>query len=131
MSLGSGIGISKPSRLSGVFSPSDLSGLKFWGKADAGINGGSPTDLDAVSLWSDQSGLGNDATQGTGVSQPIWHSSGFGSNSMPYLDFDGSNDQLLFGDVISKLPNHTVVIAFRFESASTLALLVEASAAGQ
>jgi len=77
------------------FSPADIAGLKLWLDSDAAnINAGSPTNLDAVSTWIDKSTSTNDFSQGTALSQPIWKSSGFGVNSKPYLEFDGTSDFL-------------------------------------
>ena len=45
-----------------------------------------------VSLWIDKSTATNNATQATAISQATWKSSGFGTNSKPYLNFDGVND---------------------------------------
>jgi len=43
----------------------------------------------------DTSGGGNDYSQGTLLNQPIYRDSGFGTNNMPYVEFDGINDYLL------------------------------------
>ena len=68
------------------FSQIDTANLKLWLKADAGItlNGSSVSD------WADQSGNGNNATQTTGASQPLFVTNGL--NNLPVLRFDGSND---------------------------------------
>ena len=49
------------------FTPRSLSGLKLWLAADriAGLSDGDP-----VTTWSDLSGQGNNATQGTGAAKP-------------------------------------------------------------
>ncbi len=47
--------------------PAQISGLSLWLKAGAGI-----TIATGVSNWADQSGNGNDASQGTPANQPIW-----------------------------------------------------------
>lgn len=67
---------------SGSFSPTDISGLKLWLKADA-ITGKS--DGDTVSTWSDSSGLGNDATAGTA---PIYKTNII--NGLPVVRFSSS-----------------------------------------
>ena len=73
------------------FAPSDIAGLDLWLDADdtSTINGGSPTPGDQVSLWTDKSGAGNNATQGTATNQPIYQTG--------YLDFT-SPHQLVIGD---------------------------------
>lgn len=38
-----------------------------------------------VSAWADQSGLGNNFSQGTASRQPIFNANGFGTNSRPFL----------------------------------------------
>jgi len=65
------------------------SGLEVWLRADTGvfIDGSN-----ALSLWQDQSGNGNDAYQGTASSQPIWSDSAI--NGVDSILFDGSDDSL-------------------------------------
>jgi len=64
-------------------------GLKTWLKADAGAVADAGN---LVSVWGDQSGAGNNATQATAANQPalaanVW-------TGMPVVRFDGSNDYL-------------------------------------
>ena len=59
------------------------------------INAGFPVDGDPVYFMGDTSGGGNDYSQGTLLNQPIYRDSGFGTNNMPYVEFDGINDYLL------------------------------------
>ncbi len=51
-------------------------------------------DLSAspISTWSDQSGNGNDVSQGTGASQPTWVDAQI--NGLPIVRFDGADDFL-------------------------------------
>lgn len=76
------------------WTPARLSGLKVWmdaSNASAITKDGS----DFVSSWVSNKTPGTYAfTQGTGANQPKWYSSGFGTNSKPYIDFDGTNDSL-------------------------------------
>lgn len=73
---------------SSAFAPTDVAGLKFWLKADSlSLNDG-----DAVASWTDSSGSGNTATQGTAASKPTYKASII--NSLPVVRFDGSNDFL-------------------------------------
>lgn len=66
------------------FSPTDISGLLVWLKADAlSLNDG-----DAVSSWTDSSGNGTHATQGTALLRPVFKTSIL--NSLPILRFNGS-----------------------------------------
>jgi len=57
-----------------------------------------------VTTWYDQSGNGNDATQTTASNQPKIYDSVSGvilENGKPCVDFDGSNDFLNLGDILS------------------------------
>jgi len=60
------------------------------------INAGSPVDGDPVYFMGDTSGNGFDFVQATLLNQPIYKDSGFGTNNMPYVEFDGINDFLKF-----------------------------------
>lgn len=70
------------------FSPSDISGLKLWLKADA-INGLS--DGDPVATWEDSSGEGNDGTQSISLSRPSYQTNEI--NGLPIVRFDGTTGQ--------------------------------------
>jgi hypothetical protein len=72
-----------------VATPSDVTGLRGWWKADAitGLSDGA-----AVGTWSDSSGLGNDATEGTGGFQPTYQTNEV--NGLPCVRFDGTDDRL-------------------------------------
>lgn len=65
--------------------PSDLTGLQLWLKADAIVG---KVDGDAISTWSDSSGNSKDATQATGVNQPIYKTNIL--NGLPVLRLNGS-----------------------------------------
>ncbi len=69
--------------------PKLISGLKLWLKGDAGI-----TIATGVSNWADQSGNGNNATQGAGAFQPAFIASESALNNRPVLSFDGTNDRM-------------------------------------
>ncbi len=67
-----------------VFSPSDLSGLNLWLKADSlSLNDGDP-----VSSWTDSSGKGNHAT-GTGANRPVFKTNII--NGYPIVQFTNAN----------------------------------------
>ncbi|MEI6122896.1 MAG: PKD domain-containing protein [Bacteroidota bacterium] len=70
----------------GIFSPIALGGLSLWLKADEGIT----LNSGHVSVWADQSGNGNTATQSTLANQPLYVANGL--NGKPLLRFDGVND---------------------------------------
>jgi len=80
------------------FSPSVLNPL-LW--LDAGVGA-------SASSWTNRGSGATDATQGTAINQPTYNSSGFGTNSKPYLVFDGSNDFMDLGTEYSKLTEHTL-----------------------
>lgn len=50
------------------------------------------SDGDPISTWTDSTGNGHDATAG-GAQRPTYRASG-GSNNEPYVEFDGSDDQM-------------------------------------
>lgn len=76
-----------------AFAPSDITGLNLWLYADA-ITGLS--DDDAVGTWADQSGNGNDATQGTAGQKPLYKTNI--QNSLPVVRFDGTDDVMVVSD---------------------------------
>jgi len=61
-----------------------------------------------VSRWLNKGTGTLNGTQSTAIAQPIWKSSGFGTNSKPYLVFDGTNSFLSLGTEYSKIPEHTL-----------------------
>jgi hypothetical protein len=74
----------------GAFSPSDITGLQLWLKADA-ITGLSNND--PVTTWGDESGNNRDATQSTSGAKPLYKT-GI-QNSLPGVLFDGTDDYML------------------------------------
>jgi hypothetical protein len=75
---------------SSSFAPTDLSGLQAWWKSGVGVTLNSTT----VSEWDDQSGNGNNLTQGTAANQPTYNSTDASWNGLASISFDGSNDFL-------------------------------------
>ncbi|MEP1093640.1 MAG: Ig-like domain-containing protein [Cyclobacteriaceae bacterium] len=69
-----------------AISPGNIAGETLWLTADRGVTLNGTT----VSDWDDQSGGGNDATQGTAASQPEFLDDDLNGN--PSLRFDGTND---------------------------------------
>ena len=83
-----------------------LTNLKMWLKSDAGITLNETT----VSSWVDQSGNGNDVSQGTAESQPLYVNNVL--NGKPVLRFDASDDYLvsnLFVPYLSQ-PNTVFIV---------------------
>lgn len=78
----------------GGVTPDDISNLQLWLQADS-IN---QADATAVSTWSDDSGNGNDATQGTAAAQPTFHTNVI--NGLPIVRFDGTDDLFTLGNVL-------------------------------
>jgi len=73
----------------------NITGLKLWLKADAGIT---KDGSGLVSSWADQSGNNYNATQGSDSLKPQWVDNQI--NGEPVLRFDGNNDLLSLGDVL-------------------------------
>ncbi len=70
---------------SAPFSPTDIAGCVLWLKADAGIT---MDGANRVSVWADQSGNSNDATQATGARQPLYVAADADFNSFATVEFD-------------------------------------------
>jgi hypothetical protein len=82
-----------------AFSPPSLSGLQLWLHADAL----SLSDGDPVSSWTDSSGNGRHATQGTSGARPIYKTSIL--NGQPVVRFDGVDDYLFLGNLSAAFPS--------------------------
>lgn len=63
--------------------------LQLWFRADAGVTTNGSGN---VSVWADQSGNANNATNTTAANQPVWVDGAL--NGLPVLRFDGVNDVL-------------------------------------
>lgn len=87
-SLGDGAALNNDLNTSLVPAAPPVGGLIGWFKGDAGVTG-SP-----VSAWADQSGLGNNLSQGTVGLRPAFSPGSNGTNLKPYLNFDGVDDVL-------------------------------------
>lgn len=88
-----------------IFTPKNLYGLKLW--LDA-----TQTPVGAVSSWADQSGNGNNATQGTGANQPVCTTNQQNGNNA--VLFDGINDSLSMSSALFTVPtgdNTTFAVA--------------------
>jgi hypothetical protein len=88
-----------------AFSPTSVTGLAAWFKADAGTS--TTTDGVAVSQWNDQSSGAHNLTQATGANQPLYKAAI--QNGLPGVLFDGSNDSLDSAGVAVSQPNTTFV----------------------
>ena len=99
-----------------LLNPSQILGanLKIWCRADLGVTLNSTT----VSAWADQSGAGNNLTQGTGTNQPTFIASG-GSGIAGNADMSYAGSHFLIGtatDIVT-----TALTAFMIFKTSTLA----------
>jgi len=79
---------------SAPFSPTDLTGLSLWLKADAGVTLSGAN----VTAWADQSGNGNNASANSGQ-EPTFISSF--SNSKPAIEFNGTTQIIQIADANS------------------------------
>ncbi len=87
----SGWFINETTSISSV-TPDAIDGLVMWLDAEQGIT----TDT-GVSVWADQSGSGNDATQTTGTEQPTQVAGVL--NGKPVIRFDGTDDWMSFPEI--------------------------------
>lgn len=75
------------------FTPASISGLKLWLDSTRIVG---LTDGQSVATWSDLSGNGNDATQGTGAQRPLYYTSTQTiGNGKPVVWFDGATNYSL------------------------------------
>lgn len=95
--LSLGLGVQTIRKVGGgaaPFSPTDLSGLSLWLKADAGVTLSGAN----VTAWADQSGNGNNASANSGE-EPTFISSF--SNSKPAIEFNGTTQIIQIADANS------------------------------
>jgi len=96
--------------------------MSLWLKADAGVT----TNVSGVSLWVDQSGSGNDATQSSAGAEPQWIQNVLNGN--PTVRLDGVNDAMslaLGSGGIAQTADSTVYIVYKVDTTggSTMAVL--------
>lgn len=101
-----------------AFSPTDLSGLQLWLRADQGtyqddaLTTPATANNDPIGGWDDQAGT-NNATQATAGSRPLLKTSG-GPNSQHYIDPDNSDDRLALASTITLATTFTYFIVLRY-----------------
>jgi len=107
------------------FRPDSISGLKLWLDAD---DASTITESTGVSAWADKSGQGNNATQGTGASQPSLQAAALNGKSA--VRFDGTDDRLSVSDSQGSFnylhngsQSHVFVVASPGESSNPNTLL--------
>lgn len=92
---------------SGGFTPTSITGLKVWLKADSlGLADGT-----SVSSWSDSSGSGNNVAQATSGNQPVYKTGIVNGN--PIVRFDGVNDLLATSGSIAVSQPFTLFAVFK------------------
>ena len=91
------------------FVPTQISGCSLWLRADLGVTL-APSNPTNVTTWKDQSGNGNDASQGTTANQPTYVPSAI--NALPAIQGDGA-------------ARFMTTAAFTIGSAATLCAVVE------
>jgi hypothetical protein len=96
-----------------AFSPTDITGLKVWYRADA-ITG--VADGGAVATWIDSGPLANNAAEAT--NRPVYRATG-GPNSRPCVEFDGINDKLTSGSNLGLSGNVVTTVFVVFSVANT------------
>lgn len=104
-----------------AFTPSAISGLVLWLRADLGI-----TTATGVSQWADQSGVGDsnrNLVQATGANQPAYVTSNAGYNNKPTLHLNGTTHTMPAAGNWSVGPPSTGTMFFVCNTASS-ALLV-------
>lgn len=84
---------------SGLWTPRAITGLYLWLRADMGITIGT-----GVSAWADQSGRGNNVTQGTGSKQPTLNAADAAYAGKASLSFVAASAQCLQGTFGVSLP---------------------------
>jgi hypothetical protein len=86
------------------FDPSSIAGLGVWLDATQIAS----TDGTALSSWSDASGGGHHATQGTGAAQPTYQTNEL--NGKPVVRFDGTDDFMGLGDLSLVFPTAATLL---------------------
>lgn len=110
------------------FSPSDLSNLALWFKADAitGLVNGDP-----VATWSDESGNTRDATQATAAKQPTYATAV--QNGLPVVRFSDASSQRLataaFAAALTQ-PNTIFVVGNHAATGGTRGYFIDGIASG-
>lgn len=114
-----GIGLGKMGGVSTTpaFSPSSITGLVWWLKADAGVFKDAAktipatADGDAVYTWADQSTAGVDPIQATLSARPLLKLNV--QNGLPVLRFAGANSQCLITGNVNPINNLTIYMVVK------------------
>jgi len=114
-----GLATKKKKAAAGGFSPSNISGLKFWLKADALAL----SDGTAVSTWPDSSGNGNNATQSSGALQPIFKAASV--NGLGSVLFDTNSNGMVTSLALTK--PFTIFVVEKVNSTGSLRRTIQAT----
>lgn len=110
------------------WTPKMLPNLKLWLRADLGVtlNGSN------VSTWADQSGNGNNVTQGTANKQPLYVASDANIRNKPVLDFDGVRHQLQgdYGAALTGAKNWSLIVVYQADTLTGTRSAVSVGAGG-
>jgi len=74
------------------FTPTSITGCKLWLDATRGIT---KDGSNKVSAWADQSGLGNNASQGSAGNQPTWVAPTSGTNGNAHILFASASTEYM------------------------------------
>lgn len=80
------------------FTPRSIAGCVLWLRADLGV-----TIATGVNAWADQSGVGNNVTQGTGSKQPTVNTADAAYNGKDTFSFASASAQCLQGTFVSSI----------------------------
>lgn len=98
--------------------PIPLANLKLWLKADAGISLNDTT----VSVWADQSGLGNNVSQGEATRQPLFVPGYI--NGQPSIYFE-TNDYLKSSSFTELSQPNTLIIVYKSLADTSLSFIFD------
>jgi hypothetical protein len=92
----------------GISDPNELSGLKIWLKADAGVTNDAS---DRVSGWADQSGNNNHGAQATAANKPLLVANVL--NGKAIIRFDGANYFFNLPNFLSSLSQAEIFVVLK------------------
>jgi hypothetical protein len=103
------------------WTPSQLTSVKFWVKADTGVT--FDVNDNTITAWSDQSGNSNDLSQATTSSEPLYVENA--TNNLAGVQFDGTDDFMSAADAASLDLNSTGATVFVVMNADTMGASLE------
>jgi hypothetical protein len=103
------------------WTPTSLSTVKFWVKADEGVTYDAGDNT--VTVWNDQSGSANNLNVAAPTNEPLFVASA--TNNMAGISFDGTNHYMSAPDAASLDLNSTGATVFVVMSADTIGATME------